>query len=399
MRAGQPWYLLGECHRGAVGSEALEPSYSSVITTGNPPNGASARRRSYRPCTRVDLLPQCGHRADGVRERVRRATPSVHRCMDSISTSDRCGKSRRKPPELHTCTNDQLGIASQDQRQTPFIRTRLGSSGRTPTLGDCARPYGTPCQHEHSCLRCPMLRVSPGQRPRLIEIIRNLSERIAEARTNGWLGEVQGLQVSLTKARRNSSPSPAVWNAAAAPAAAVPPTSACPSSPDRGDRSARAHACQFGEVMRGSPARMRRSLSGPNRQRCAAEVVELVVDVVGEVSTVVDDVGAPDRQDWMAVRPAACGQESMRVYGNELRHPGQYRLRLADRVIGICWPPAPSWVPVAVRDRRDDAFDRPFNMLPQFRRIAMTPVGPRILPGGPFLWRLAHRQPGCQEGG
>ncbi|MGW4985661.1 hypothetical protein [Streptomyces mirabilis] len=46
-----------------------------------------------------------------------------------------------------------------------------------------------------------MLRVSPGQRPRLIEIIRNLAERIAEARTNGWLGEVQGLQVSLTKAK------------------------------------------------------------------------------------------------------------------------------------------------------------------------------------------------------
>jgi integrase len=68
-------------------------------------------------------------------------------------------------------------------------------------LGDCARPYGTPCQHEHSCLRCPMLRVSPRQRPRLIEIIRNLAERIAEARTNGWLGEVQGLQVSLTKAK------------------------------------------------------------------------------------------------------------------------------------------------------------------------------------------------------
>jgi hypothetical protein len=35
----------------------------------------------------------------------------------------------------------------------------------------------------------------------LIEIIRNLAERIAEARTNGWLGEVQGLQVSLTKAK------------------------------------------------------------------------------------------------------------------------------------------------------------------------------------------------------
>ncbi|WP_328664115.1 hypothetical protein [Streptomyces sp. NBC_00328] len=64
-------------------------------------------------------------------------------------------------------------------------------------LGDGPRPYGTPCRHEHSCLRCPMVRVSPRQRPRLIEIIRNLSERIAEARTNGWLGEVQGLQATL----------------------------------------------------------------------------------------------------------------------------------------------------------------------------------------------------------
>ncbi|WP_410570313.1 tyrosine-type recombinase/integrase [Amycolatopsis sp. cmx-4-61] len=68
-------------------------------------------------------------------------------------------------------------------------------------LGDCGRPYGTPCQHEHSCLRCPMLRVSPTQRPRLVEIIRNLHDRITEAKMNGWLGEVQGLEYSLTKGK------------------------------------------------------------------------------------------------------------------------------------------------------------------------------------------------------
>lgn len=45
-----------------------------------------------------------------------------------------------------------------------------------------------------------MLRVDPKQRNRLVEIIRSLDERITEARMNGWLGEVQGLQVSLTKA-------------------------------------------------------------------------------------------------------------------------------------------------------------------------------------------------------
>jgi hypothetical protein len=46
-----------------------------------------------------------------------------------------------------------------------------------------------------------MLRVDPAQQRRLGEIIVNLRERIAEARENGWLGEVEGLQVSLGHAR------------------------------------------------------------------------------------------------------------------------------------------------------------------------------------------------------
>jgi len=73
---------------------------------------------------------------------------------------------------------------------------------RKVALGTCGRPYGSSCQHEHACLRCAMLRISPQQRPRLIEIIHNLHERISEARMNGWLGEVQGLQVSLEAAKR-----------------------------------------------------------------------------------------------------------------------------------------------------------------------------------------------------
>ncbi len=68
-------------------------------------------------------------------------------------------------------------------------------------LGTCGRPYDTPCNHEHACVRCPMLQVDPDQRPRLEEIVTNLEERIAEAEENGWLGEVQGLQVSLDAAR------------------------------------------------------------------------------------------------------------------------------------------------------------------------------------------------------
>lgn len=73
---------------------------------------------------------------------------------------------------------------------------------RKMELGECGRPYGTPCQHEHSCIRCPSLRLTPQARPRLVEIIANLRDRIQEARLNGWLGEVEGLQTSLDAAAR-----------------------------------------------------------------------------------------------------------------------------------------------------------------------------------------------------
>lgn len=72
---------------------------------------------------------------------------------------------------------------------------------RKVELGTCGRPYGTPCKHEHACVRCPMLRIDPSQRRRLIEIIRSLSDRIGEAKDHGWLGEAEGLRVSLDAAR------------------------------------------------------------------------------------------------------------------------------------------------------------------------------------------------------
>jgi integrase len=71
---------------------------------------------------------------------------------------------------------------------------------RRVALGDCGRAYQTTCIHEHSCLRCPLLRPDPAQRPRLVEIRGNLTDRIAEAQREGWLGEAEGLKVSLAAA-------------------------------------------------------------------------------------------------------------------------------------------------------------------------------------------------------
>ena len=68
---------------------------------------------------------------------------------------------------------------------------------RKVSTGTCARAFSTPCIHEHACIRCPMLWPDPEQRPRLVEIRDNLHARIAEAEREAWLGEVEGLRVSL----------------------------------------------------------------------------------------------------------------------------------------------------------------------------------------------------------
>jgi integrase len=72
---------------------------------------------------------------------------------------------------------------------------------RKVALGDCGRAYATTCIHEHSCIRCPLLRPDPARRQRLEEITANLTARIAEAQREGWTGEAEALNISLSAAR------------------------------------------------------------------------------------------------------------------------------------------------------------------------------------------------------
>lgn len=72
---------------------------------------------------------------------------------------------------------------------------------RKVSIGTCGRPFGSACVHEHACVRCPLLWPDTPQRQRLLEIRDNLTARIAEAEREGWLGEVEGLQVSLAGAQ------------------------------------------------------------------------------------------------------------------------------------------------------------------------------------------------------
>ena len=77
---------------------------------------------------------------------------------------------------------------------------------RKVAIGDCGRSYDTACIHEHSCLRCPLLRPDPAARARLEEIRDNLLARIAEAESHRWYGEAEGLKVSLAGAERQTRP-------------------------------------------------------------------------------------------------------------------------------------------------------------------------------------------------
>lgn len=92
-------------------------------------------------------------------------------------------------------------IEYREPTDTEWLEFEQHFEMRKLELGTCGRPYKAPCQHEHACIRCPMLRVDLRQHGRLLEIAHNLTDRISEARANGWHGEVDGLQYSLKAAK------------------------------------------------------------------------------------------------------------------------------------------------------------------------------------------------------
>lgn len=73
---------------------------------------------------------------------------------------------------------------------------------RKVELGQCGRPYGTDCSHEHACIRCPMLHIDPKMLERLGELESDMIERRARAQNEGWLGEIEGIDLTLSYLER-----------------------------------------------------------------------------------------------------------------------------------------------------------------------------------------------------
>ena len=80
------------------------------------------------------------------------------------------------------------------------------SERRKVAAGTCGRAFATPCIHEHSCLRCALHWPDPAHKDRIAEIRDNLIARIAEADREGWLGEAEGLKISLAGAEDKLAP-------------------------------------------------------------------------------------------------------------------------------------------------------------------------------------------------
>lgn len=72
---------------------------------------------------------------------------------------------------------------------------------RKVELGGCGRPYGTGCEHEHACIRCPLLQVNPKMLGRLDEIELDLIDRRKRADAEGWMGEIEKIDLTLTYLR------------------------------------------------------------------------------------------------------------------------------------------------------------------------------------------------------
>ena len=93
---------------------------------------------------------------------------------------------------------------------------------RKVSTGICGRAFGTPCIHEHSCLRCSMHWPDPVQRPRIAEIRDNLTARIAEPAAKAGSAKSKDFR-SASPAPRTNSPrstkvdAPTPWSISESP--------------------------------------------------------------------------------------------------------------------------------------------------------------------------------------
>lgn len=155
-----------------------------MATRGHPHTASTDTRRIFVTDAIMNGLPPhiaqviCGHRSIettmGYKAVYPAETIEAHRAFIARRRASRPGEEYRTP----TAEEWDAFLAHFEKRKV--------------SIGTCARAFGSPCVHEHACVRCSLLRPDPTQRARLADICDNLIARIAEAEREGWLGEVEG---------------------------------------------------------------------------------------------------------------------------------------------------------------------------------------------------------------
>ena len=136
------------------------------------------------------------YRTDGVVwHRFHRGNNSAPSLCHSPTTGD------RTPIERRNCTSPAAGRpgppGNTGPRPAEWAEFEEQFDKRKVELGNCGRPYATPCEHEHACIRWPLLQVDPAMIDRLDEINTDLIARRELAKTKGWLGELEGIDLTL----------------------------------------------------------------------------------------------------------------------------------------------------------------------------------------------------------
>ena len=109
-------------------------------------------------------------------------------------------RSHQRPPRLHRPpprVAPQQGIPAADRRGMGGVPRPPAARSRSATAAGPTAPAAS----TNTRVRCPLLRPDPAQRPRLAGLCDNLQARIGEAEHEGWLGEAEGLKVSLAAAQ------------------------------------------------------------------------------------------------------------------------------------------------------------------------------------------------------
>jgi hypothetical protein len=173
------WNWRDATRAGAGTSDSVRCWHGGAGTDGPLPAGHSGHAAAH-----TGRRPPRHHPAGG-RYPVR--NPRYPTIVDRLSESP-SGRARlplHRRPELRSGPQLLAGRGIDNPEQTDLNLDEQTYQVWLTQVSVIDGPYGTPCAHEHACIRCPMLQINPKMLPRLDELEADLLTRKARAESEG----------------------------------------------------------------------------------------------------------------------------------------------------------------------------------------------------------------------